>query len=232
MPHSDWNFPSFSSLVLFNIPTVLGISYNLENYKIPAARTGERGIYVWKMLFHSLGLVLVSFASLSIGQTACENYGVSFDSSCSCPPGLGGSTCSSPACGGNIFQGTQRNLISGSTATSFGNLTSSGCSCQDGWTGTGCNVCQGATSCQSAFAAANGTSSSLSSSSGLGGLDGSEGLNSTLTCNTQPQVWAAGEMSCQVIVRARAFFILVANLMSGFSLRTQPFKHFTPSTLP
>lgn len=142
-----------------------------------------------------LVLLLALFVSFSVAQTTCENYGVSSGSSCSCPPGFGGSTCSAPACGGNIFQGNQRNLISGATETSFGNLTASSCVCQDGWTGTGCNVCQSPTSCQSALTAANGTSSSVD------GLDGFSGLNSTLTCNTEPQVRAAGEMSCSVIVR-------------------------------
>lgn len=147
----------------------------------------------------SLVLVAVSLITPSSGQNVCENYGESSGSACTCPPGFGGSTCSSPACGGNIFQGTNRSIISDASATAFGNLTSSACSCEDGWTGRGCNVCKSTTSCQNAYTAVNGTSSS---SSGVDGLDGSSSvLNSTLTCNSEPQIWAAGEMSCQVVVR-------------------------------
>ncbi|KAI0062057.1 hypothetical protein BV25DRAFT_1825918 [Artomyces pyxidatus] len=131
-------------------------------------------------------------------QVACENYGVPTNSfACSCPPGFGGPTCSSPACGGDIFQNTTRPLISGASATSFGNLTSSGCACEAGWGGVGCNVCQGPTVCQSAFNAAGGNTTSVIG--GSNGLGDTGGQNNTLTCNTTPKVWAAGEMSCDVI---------------------------------
>ena len=149
-----------------------------------------------KVVITSFVFVL-AFVLPGNAQVSCENYGVPANaSSCACPPGFGGPTCSSPACGGDIFQGGQRSLVQSSSATAFGNLTSSGCSCESGWTGTGCNVCQSSTSCQSAFAAAGGNTSSTDS-----GLGGSTGLNETLTCNTSPKVWAAGEMSCSVIVR-------------------------------
>ena len=149
-----------------------------------------------KVVITSFVFVL-AFVLPGNAQVSCENYGVPDNaSSCACPPGFGGPTCSSPACGGDIFQGGQRSLVQSSSATAFGNLTSSGCSCESGWTGTGCNVCQSSTSCQSAFAAAGGNTSSTDS-----GLGGSTGLNETLTCNTSPKVWAAGEMSCSVIVR-------------------------------
>ncbi|TFY53547.1 hypothetical protein EVG20_g10067, partial [Dentipellis fragilis] len=139
---------------------------------------------------------LSALASVN-GQVTCENDGVPANSSaCFCPPGFGGPTCSSPACGGDIFQNTQRPLVTGSSATSFGNLTLSGCSCETGWTGTGCNVCQSPSVCQSAFSANGGNTSSTSA--GADGLSGTAGLNDTLTCNTAPRVWASGEMSCQV----------------------------------
>ncbi|KAI0713620.1 ABC transporter [Earliella scabrosa] len=116
----------------------------------------------------------------------CENYGTPNGTSCACPPGFGGSSCSQPACGGTIFDGADRSLASGSP---FANLTS--CSCEDGWTGTGCNVCQSARACQAGFSAAlDGT---------VGTLTGSDpNLNNTMTCNTAARVYAAGEMSCQV----------------------------------
>ena len=118
----------------------------------------------------------------------CENYGTPNGTSCACPPGFGGSSCSQPACGGTIFDGADRSLASGSP---FANLTS--CSCEDGWTGTGCNVCQNARACQAGFSAAlDGT---------VGTLTGSDpNLNNTMTCNTAARVYAAGEMSCQVQV--------------------------------
>ncbi|KAI0263756.1 hypothetical protein BC834DRAFT_924835 [Gloeopeniophorella convolvens] len=132
-------------------------------------------------------------AATAVAQVTCENYGVPTNSSaCACPPGFGGATCSAPACGGDLFQGTQRSLVSGATATSFGNLTASACNCPAGWTGTGCNVCQAPTVCQSAFSAAGGDSGGTITPE-------NDGFNDTLTCNTAPRVWAAGEMSCSVI---------------------------------
>ncbi|KAI0648383.1 ABC transporter [Trametes meyenii] len=118
-------------------------------------------------------------------MSSCENYGTSNGTACACPPGFGGSTCSQPACGGTLFQGSSRPLASGSP---FANLTS--CSCEDGWTGTGCNVCQTAKACQNGFMSVEGTSGSLT------GLD--SGQNNTLVCSTSPRVYAGSQMSCQV----------------------------------
>ena len=129
-------------------------------------------------------IVWLALAASACAQATCENYGVPINSSaCACPPGFGGATCSAPACGGDIFQGAQRSLVSGASATSFGNVSAPACACPDGWTGMGCNVCQAPTVCQSSFIAAGGSTS-----------------NGNLTCNTTPQVFAAGEMSCAVIV--------------------------------
>ncbi|KAI0081441.1 hypothetical protein K474DRAFT_1656588 [Panus rudis PR-1116 ss-1] len=125
-----------------------------------------------------------------MSTTTCENYGIVNGSSCACPVGFGGSTCSQPACGGNIFQGTSRSLVPQSNL----NLTAAGCSCQDGWTGTGCNVCQTSNACQSGFSAV----SQGSSGSSVAGLPDSTGQNNTLACNTAPRVYASGQMSCQV----------------------------------
>ena len=129
---------------------------------------------------------------------SCENYGTPNGTSCTCPPGFGGSTCSQPACGGTIFQGSGRSLANGSP---FANLTSSGCSCEDGWTGTGCNVCQTAKACQSGFASVAGTAGSLTGAS--------TGQNNTIVCNDVPRVYAAGEMSCDVQVSPN-FSVLVS----------------------
>lgn len=139
------------------------------------------------------GLVHLLAITSARAQVTCENYGSPINSSaCACPPGFGGSTCSAPACGGNIFQAQQRPLVSNASATSFGNVSASACACPSGWTGTGCNVCQASTVCQSAFTAVGGNTTESQQQ---------DALNTTLTCNTSPRVWAAGEMSCTVLVR-------------------------------
>ncbi|KAK0185967.1 hypothetical protein F5146DRAFT_163180 [Armillaria mellea] len=137
-------------------------------------------------------LFLPLFATLAVAQS-CENAGVVNGSSCDCPTGFGGSNCSQPACGGNIFQGTDRSLTP-INSNGFANLTAAGCSCQSGWTGTGCNVCQTANACTSAYSSS--TSGSSTSSSGLTGLD--DGQNRTVVCNNSPRVWASGQLSCNV----------------------------------
>lgn len=83
-------------------------------------------------VFAALGL-----AASTAAQTTCDNFGtLRADGSCLCPPGFGGSTCSAPSCGGNIFQGSQRPV---SQNSSTGGLSFAGCGCQDGWGGAGCN---------------------------------------------------------------------------------------------
>lgn len=139
----------------------------------------------------NLFLAVIFFYTSSVHSQTCENFGQLNGTSCECPTGTGGSTCSELACGGNIFEGSQRPLTSTSSG-GFANLTSSGCSCQSGWTGTGCNVCQTASACQSA------ANSLESSDSSLTGDD--DGQNNTLVCNTSPKVWASSQMSCSVDV--------------------------------
>ncbi|KAG9091130.1 hypothetical protein FRC06_000699 [Ceratobasidium sp. 370] len=144
------------------------------------------------------GLVVAASASFAVAQATCENFGsvsASDPNSCACPPGFGGATCNTPACGGNIFQSAQRPV---SQNASTGGMSVSGCACQDGWGGAGCNVCQSQNVCQSAFAAAGGSGSGSASSP----LSASQVGNQTLTCNTQSRVYAAQEMSCAVIVRS------------------------------
>ena len=139
------------------------------------------------MILVQLVLGLLSVGTLVLAQS-CQNYGLPQGSSCLCPPGFGGSDCSSPACGGTIFQGSSR-----TTTPALGNLTSSGCTCQDGWTGVGCDVCTSSAACQSGYVAQNPT--------GGNGVTGSDvGQNTTMICNTAARVWAAGQMSCSVIV--------------------------------
>lgn len=138
----------------------------------------------------------------------CANYGSVNGSSCACPVGFGGATCSQPACGGNIFQGTSRSLTplsNGANGTSFANITAAGCSCQDGWTGTSCNVCQTSQACQSGFSSVSQVSAG---SLPFGASPTPDGQNSTLVCNNAPRVYAAGEMSCQVNVRSFALHVI------------------------
>jgi hypothetical protein len=142
-------------------------------------------------------LYALLFAVFVRAQT-CDNYGLSSGSNCSCPTGFGGSTCAQPGCGGTIFQGSQRPLTT--LTGSFANMTAAGCSCETGWTGTGCNVCQTANACQSAFSASGSVSTDPASVVAGQSVQN----NNTLVCNTAARVWAAGQMSCQVNVRGVA----------------------------
>ena len=161
------------------------------------------------------------FVLLVHAQT-CENYGVLNGTSCVCPVGFGGSTCSQLGCGGTIFQGSQRKLTSNSTG-SFANLTASSCQCDSGWTGTGCNVCQNANACQTGFAAVG--QPAIDSSS----INGSQG-NETLVCNTQARVYASSQMSCQV--KVCSFFLISSFSCSANCNRIQQFKHYIHLQLP
>jgi hypothetical protein len=140
------------------------------------------------MVISSLILLLYSLVTLASGQS-CENYGTQNGSGCACPPGFGGSTCSQPSCGGDIFQGSQRAVAPG------GNLTAGNCACESGWIGAGCNVCQNAGACQSGYTKVTPNAGGLPSPS-----TSQTGQNDTLTCNTSSRVYAASQMSCQVIV--------------------------------
>ena len=142
-----------------------------------------------------LGLL---FSSTVVRAQSCQNYGLSQGSSCLCPPGFGGNDCSSPACGGTMFQGPSRK-----TTPAPGNLTSAGCSCQDGWGGVGCNVCTSHSACQNGYVSQNPTN--------VSGVTGSDvGRNDTMVCNSAPRVWAAGQMSCSVIVESTHFRLFSA----------------------
>jgi hypothetical protein len=140
------------------------------------------------MVISSLILLLCYLVILASGQS-CENYGTQNGSGCACPPGFGGSTCSQPSCGGDIFQGSQRAVASG------GNFTAGNCACESGWIGAGCNVCQNAGACQSGYTKVTPNAGGLPSPS-----TSQTGQNDTLTCNTSSRVYAASQMSCQVIV--------------------------------
>ena len=147
----------------------------------------------------ALGLL---FSSTLVRAQSCQNYGLSQGSDCLCPPGFGGSDCSSPACGGTMFQGSSRQ-----TTPAPGNLTSAGCSCQDGWGGVGCNVCTSHSACQNGYFSQNPANGSSSTGSDVG-------QNGTMVCNSAPRVWAAGQMSCSVIVESIQFRLVSAERSS------------------
>ena len=170
-----------------------------------------------RRVWHTLFFVLLVHA-----QT-CENYGVLNGTSCACPTGFGGSTCSQIGCGGTIFQGSQRQLTTNSTG-SFANLTASTCQCQSGWTGTGCNVCQTAKACQTGFASVG--QATIDSSS----LEGAQG-NETLVCNSQARVYASSQMSCQVNVCSFFFHYPTFPCLPDCN-RIRHFKHYTHFHLP
>ncbi|KAJ7168414.1 hypothetical protein C8R43DRAFT_984293 [Mycena crocata] len=138
-----------------------------------------------------LGLFLL-LVGLVNAQTSCDNYGVQNGTTCLCPTGFGGPTCASPGCGGDIFQGSRRTLAPQQGA--FPNITDATCACGTGWSGTGCNVCQTSSVCQTAFSASGSAPSSAQSVAGS-----QTGQNSTLVCNSAARVYAASQMSCQVL---------------------------------
>ncbi|KAJ7491144.1 hypothetical protein FB451DRAFT_1222203 [Mycena latifolia] len=153
------------------------------------------------------GLAFISLlAALVNAQTSCDNYGVQNGSACLCPTGFGGPTCASPGCGGDIFQGSRRGLAPQQGA--FPNVTDASCSCESGWGGTGCNVCQTSSACQAAYSASGNAPSSTQSITGA-----EAGQNSTLACNSAARVYAASQMSCQVLnPTLQALFPLNSNL--------------------
>ncbi|KAF9023043.1 hypothetical protein BDZ89DRAFT_1093146 [Hymenopellis radicata] len=68
-------------------------------------------------------LVSLCFIGAVMAQT-CENSGIvnATNNDCECLTGFGGTNCSQPACGGSIFQGRDRALVSTSSG-GFANLT-------------------------------------------------------------------------------------------------------------
>ena len=83
-------------------------------------------------------LVIVPAIALVHAQS-CENYGSNNGTNTcgTCPPGFGGNQCNLLACGGSIFQGVSRPLAQVASGSKFSNAT--GCSCESGWSGFGCN---------------------------------------------------------------------------------------------
>ncbi|KZT59752.1 hypothetical protein CALCODRAFT_515854 [Calocera cornea HHB12733] len=133
----------------------------------------------------------------------CEQYALPLTpSTCLCPPGFSGPTCSLPACSGNLFQGTARPAAQPLTAQGqpYSNLTASSCACEPGWAGEGCNVCRTSSVCQNDFWASSFNTTIAGGSSGvdLTGVTPDQTGNQSVVCNTDSRVYAAGELSCDV----------------------------------
>jgi hypothetical protein len=147
---------------------------------------------------HSLASWTISFALYASAQSqgpTCENSGIpQIDSAgtttgCSCPPGFGGETCSLAGCGDDIFYGGRRNLSQPvpqqtppNTTVTYSNLTASECSCSNGWSGIGCNVCTSDKACQNAFDISGNAP------------------HQDIGCNTKARVFASGMASCGIEV--------------------------------
>ena len=174
--------------------------------------------------FHLLCLVVIPASIWA--QATCDNFGTSNGNGCSCPVGFGGADCSLPACGGDLFQGTtvrslshskllrwlirhvQRPVAQPSPGGSYASVT--GCTCEAGWTGTGCNgtflskkrvfdawievflpkVCTTDAACQTGFTQAGPHSDFFRRQS----------ENTTIVCYTGLRVFSGAQMSCKVNV--------------------------------
>ncbi|KAG8788268.1 hypothetical protein FRC16_001422, partial [Serendipita sp. 398] len=134
-----------------------------------------------------LSLLTVSLAIIRNVKAQCDNYGVQNGTVCDCPPGVGGPQCEFPTCGGTLFD-VNRPVSRPQDGHLYGN--SSSCTCPDGWTGFGCNVCQSSSSCSSAYTANFGSQTST-----VGGQGLSDGA---ITCSKSLRVYGVGQMSCSV----------------------------------
>ncbi|GAA5926365.1 hypothetical protein JCM1841_006993 [Sporobolomyces salmonicolor] len=74
--------------------------------------------------------VLPAFSCLN--NAVCNDY----NGQCICPPGFGGEDCAKPLCG-SLADGQERFPREGDT-----------CTCNDGWTGINCNVCESDQACE------------------------------------------------------------------------------------
>jgi hypothetical protein len=138
---------------------------------------------------------------VSLANAQCSNYGDQNGSACLCPTGFGGSTCASPGCGGDIFQGANRALAPQQ------NVSDASCACEAGWGGTGCNVCSSSLACQKAYSASGSAPSDSQTITGS-----QSGQNITLTCNSAARVYAASQMSCEVNVSIDFRFFIAGGL--------------------
>ncbi|KAK0537237.1 hypothetical protein OC842_001694 [Tilletia horrida] len=101
----------------------------------------------------------------------------------SCPPGLGGTNCSSTTCQSPYVDPAQRTLKPSSDKACP--------SCDPGFAGDNCNICSGQGSCQAARNRITGGSTPDITAAALG-------INQTLTCYDQPNVISQSFTDCEV----------------------------------
>ncbi|KZO95147.1 hypothetical protein CALVIDRAFT_555853 [Calocera viscosa TUFC12733] len=145
-------------------------------------------------------LSLLSLLHPALSQS-CEQYAIPQTSTtCLCPPGFSGPTCSLPSCSGDLFQGTSRPAAQPAQGQLYSNLTASDCTCSTGWAGEGCNVCRSSSACQNAFWASNfnATIGGGVSAPDLTGVTPDQTGNQSVVCSTDSRVYASGELSCDV----------------------------------
>lgn len=148
----------------------------------------------------------------------CTNGGLLEDASnttCTCPPGFGGTECANATCDTNAFQTTF-------SLAPNNNISACSSRCDDGWTGPGCAICTSPTSCNTAFLANGGTypwivsqSTTITASAGGGDVDGN---NFTLTCNNRPVFATTGFVKCDLNVRRWIFLILTIYFLTRYLL--------------
>ncbi|CAO3564493.1 unnamed protein product [Mortierella alpina] len=116
--------------------------------------------------------VCVSQFDCSTSPKGCLNYGVCQGNVCKCMPGFGGTDCGLLSCGSPLTDPSQRPTVASGV----------GCStCDDGFGGLNCNVCQTNAGCQA---------KPPSRFSLLG--------NENLVCNKKPEVFQNAFMACPV----------------------------------
>ncbi|GAA6060477.1 hypothetical protein JCM10212_007108 [Sporobolomyces blumeae] len=138
------------------------------------------------MLLPPLALVAVSLSTLVNAQTCRQFAPTGSSGQCECPPGFGGTDCSTLVCSNPLLATKDRTPFD---VTKSGNA-SAGCNdqCTQGFVGPLCNVCTSDGTAASALAAAGSASSAASISQGLGAP----------ICSTSPWTWTQGFGACAV----------------------------------
>lgn len=134
-------------------------------------------------------------------MSTCSNGGTLVAGTCSCPPGLGGPSCASLACGNALEAPAKRTLLQPSAAGSNG---TSGCGqqCTAGWIGTyietrspltlsgpTCNTCTQDSACAGSLSSITGAST--------GGV--SSPTSNDVVCSKSPEAFTESFGTCGVV---------------------------------